>query len=86
MDLFKTLSAIFGQPTRFAEGITAWNMPPPRARNPRSECEACGKVRVLGAFPHGGDSFKLCYNCANALKGHECKSGRLSRRKFYEHV
>ena len=86
MDLFKALSAVFGQPTKITEGITAWNMPPPRARNPRSECEACGKVRVLGAFPHGGDSFNLCYNCANALKGHECKSGRLSRRKFYEHV
>ena len=86
MDLFKALSAVFGQPTKITEGITAWNMPPPRARNPRSECEACGKVRVLGAFPHGGDSFNICYNCADALKGHECKTGRLSRRKFYEHV
>lgn len=86
MDLFKALSAVFGQPTKITEGITAWNMSPPRARNPRSECEACGKVRVLGTFPHGGDSFNICYNCADALKGHECKTGRLSRRKFYEHV
>ena len=86
MDLFKTLSTIFGQPTKLAEGITAWSMSPPRARNPRSDCETCGKLRVRGVFPHGGDDFELCYNCANALKGHEYKSGRLSRRKFYEHV
>ena len=57
-----------------------------RRRNPKSNCDACDKVRVLGIFDYRGDVFRWCYNCANAVFGHEYKSKRMSRRKFYEHV
>ena len=55
-------------------------------RNPKYNCDACDKVRVLGIFIYRGDGFRWCYNCANAVFGHDYKSKRMSRRKFYEHV
>ena len=90
MGLIESLTAVFGKGKDIpGVGIMfgGFDTPPTRPkRNPKSECHGCGKTRVLGFFDSGGDNFNFCYNCANALKGHECKSGRLSRRKFYEHV
>ncbi len=54
--------------------------------NPKFECDACGKVRVLGTWEHGGDTMHWCYKCADAMFGHTYNSSKLSRREFYGRI
>lgn len=88
MGLIDSLTAVFGKGKEipgigilFSPGISEH-----RTRNPKNDCDGCGRKRVLGAFDSGGDTFSFCYSCANAMYGHTYTSSKMSRRKFYEHV
>jgi len=90
LGLIESLTAVFGK-GKDIPGIGimfgGFDAPPTRPkRNPKSDCDGCGKTRVLGFFDSGGDSFNFCYKCANDMFGHTYITSRLSRRKFYEHV
>ena len=84
-DITAGLEAVFGRSTKVADGIQAWSLKKDH-RNPKFECDACGKVRVLGTWEHGGDTMHWCYNCADALFGHTYNSSKLSRREFYGRI
>ena len=88
MGLIDSLTAVFGKGRQIADGIVMFNgsVSEHRPRNPKNDCDGCGRKRVLGAFNSGGDTFCFCYNCANAMYGHTYTSSKMSRRKFYEHV
>jgi ssDNA-binding Zn-finger/Zn-ribbon topoisomerase 1 len=57
-----------------------------KGRNPKHECDACGKIRVLATWEHGGDTMHWCYNCSDSMFGHTYNSSKLSRREFYGRI
>ncbi len=88
MDLIGALSYVFGKGQRISDGIMLFNggvSKPRRKRRYKSSCDTCDKYRVIAKFFWGGDWFRWCYNCADAMYGHKYPSGKLSRRYFHAH-
>ena len=86
MSLFDDITA--GIEAVFGRSGVAYAKTPYQAKNknPKFECDACGKVRVLATWEHGGDTMHWCYKCADAMFGHTYNSSKLSRREFYGRI
>ena len=77
-DITAGLEAVFGK-SKVVSGMGV-------DRNPKFECDGCGKIRVLGTWQHGGDEMHWCYNCSDSMFGHTYNSSKLSRREFYGRI
>ena len=77
-DITAGLDAVFGK-SKVASGMGV-------DRNPKFECDACAKTRVLATWQHGGDEMHWCYKCSDAMFGHSYNSSKLSRREFYGRI
>ena len=78
-DITAGLEAVFGKSKVVSIGMGV-------DRNPKFECDACDRVRVLATWEHGGDTMHWCYKCADAMFGHTYNSSKLSRREFYGRI